>query len=532
MLFNNRGIKTKILSIPILIFALIAVLFVVEGYFNNAILHKVQLPTLGESVLNGSKELLKAAVDVQVTSIGEAIKDIDDKEKVKDMVVELTDPLRFFDDNSGYFFTYYTDGTRVSVPPNKAGNGKNFWDLQDLKGNYLVRDLVQAAKNGGDFVFYYFEKPGKGVQPKLSYAKLIPGTDIFVGAGVYVDHVEAAKSELYENVKSEKASYLKYRVLAWAIIIFIAISVSLLITGSIVKPLKHVMNIISENAENMTMSSQNVAGASQQLAEGASSQAASVEETSSSLEELTSRTAKNTENTTKTNSLSSEANKAALSGRQSMAEMSTALSEMQKSSEEVSKVIKVIDEIAFQTNLLALNAAVEAARAGEAGKGFAVVSEEVRNLAMRSAEAAKDTTAMIEKSVKNSELSTEVIQGVEHAFDKVVETSGKVSDLMDAITESNQEQSSGLNHINLAMNQIDRVTQSNAANAEECASAADELRSQAQHSKQIVSTLRNLIEGKGFSAAGSMGKSDELFHDIAGGKKVSKKTDVLQYDFS
>ena len=523
MMFNSKGIKTKILALPVGIFMLIAVMFAIEGYINNVIFEKVQLTQLSDSVLKGSKDVLKATVDVQATAIGEAIKGVNDREEIRKKVEELTDPLRFFDDSSGYFFTYYMDGTRISVPPNKKGNGKNFWDLQDLKGNYLVRDLVQAAKDGGGFVFYYFEKPGKGVQPKLSYAKQIPGTDIFIGTGVYVDNVETEKAAMHESVKNEKASYNIYRIAAWSAIIFMAIAMSLLITGSIVRPLKRVMSIILENSESMMLSSRNVASASQQLAEGASSQAASVEETSSSLEELTSMTGRNAENTAQTNMLSTEANNAALSGRESMSEMSNAFTEMQKSSEEVSKVIKVIDEIAFQTNLLALNAAVEAARAGEAGKGFAVVAEEVRNLAMRSAEAAKDTTVMIEKSVKNSNLSTEVIQGVENAFDKVVETSGKVSDLMAEITTSNHEQSSGLQQINLAVNQIDGVTQRNAASAEECASAADELQGQAQQAKQIVESLRKLIEGG--SGGGSFGKSDSIYHNIAGGSQSAGMPD-------
>ena len=497
MLFRNRGIRTKILLIPVLLLVLMAALFLIENYISGKVLDEVQMPKFGEAVLNGSKELLKATVNVEATAIGEAVKGIEDKEQVSKMVEELTDSLRFFDDKSGYLFTYRLDGTRISVPPNKSGNGKNYWDLQDLKGNYIVRGLAQTAKEGGGYYYYFFEKPGMGVQPKLSYVKMIPGTEILIGSGVYIDNVETEKASFYDSLQKEKASYNIYRIAAWSAIILIAIVVSLLITGSIVNPLKQVMGTIGANAEDIMMSSKSVAGASQRLADGAGSQAASVEETSSSLEELTSMTARNSENTSQTNKLSSESNGAALSGKGAMVEMSKAISEMQRSSEEVSKVIKVIDEIAFQTNLLALNAAVEAARAGESGKGFAVVAEEVRNLAMRSAEAAKDTTVMIEKSVKNSELSAEVIQGVEDAFGKVVETSGQVSVLMSDITSANNEQETGINQISQAMSQIDAVTQSSASLAEECASAAEELRGQAEQAKHVVDSLRDLIEGAG-----------------------------------
>ncbi len=295
---------------------------------------------------------------------------------------------------------------------------------------------------------------------------------------------------------------------------------------SITKPINRIIAGLTEGAEQVGSAAGQVSSASQSLAEGATEQAAGLEETSSSLEEMASMTKQNADNAQQANTLASEARKAADTGTESMGRMNEAIQEIQKSSDETAKIIKVIDEIAFQTNLLALNAAVEAARAGEAGKGFAVVAEEVRNLAMRSAEAAKNTSELIEESVKNSKNGVDIAGEVGKVLEEIVGGIGKTSDLVGEIAAASAEQSQGIDQVNTAVNQMDKVTQQNAANAEESASASEELSAQAEQMNQIVEELSALVFGTSGSVKTRttttttatrtrLNVSDHAFHQIA-----------------
>jgi methyl-accepting chemotaxis protein len=282
----------------------------------------------------------------------------------------------------------------------------------------------------------------------------------------------------------------------------------------LVQNLDDAMQQVDEAVGQVSSASSEISQGAQSLAEGANEQASSLEEVSSSLEEMSSMTKQNADNSTQAKHLVGEAGASVAEANEAMGRMAEAIRQIKESSDNTAKILKTIDDIAFQTNLLALNAAVEAARAGEAGKGFAVVAEEVRNLAMRSAEASKNTAQMIEESVRNADGGVKITEEVAKALEKTVDRAGKVADLIAEIAAASNEQAQGVEQINTAVAQMNQVTQQNAANSEESASAAEELTSQTSELSNMVATFK--ISG-GMSKRG--GPQLRLAHKPAGGMK-------------
>jgi methyl-accepting chemotaxis protein len=250
--------------------------------------------------------------------------------------------------------------------------------------------------------------------------------------------------------------------------------------------LNRIMGQINSAADQMSSGAGQVNNASQSLSQGATEQAAALEEVSSSLVELGEQTSTNAENANQANQLSGQAKRAAEKGNQQMQEMVAAMGDINESGQSISKIIKVIDEIAFQTNLLALNAAVESARAGKHGKGFAVVAEEVRNLAARSAQAARETAQLIEGSVDKTSKGSAIANLTAEALDAIVGDVAETAKLINGIAEASNQQALGIAQVNRGLTQIDQVTQQNTANAEESSAAAEQLASQARELRAML----------------------------------------------
>ena len=435
----------------------------------------------------------------------------------------------------------------------------------EIDGQKIVatdNDMIRAELKALDKEHEDFQKAGQAVldaqRAMLAQVKIVDKAMFELdSAGDEIEKLLVKVESLADaEMTQAKASGESAKATAtWSLITIVVGSVvaglliGIFLTRSITKVLNRIVESLSQGSEQVTSASGQVSSASQSLAEGSTEQAAGLEETSSSLEEMASMTKQNADNAQQANTLAGEARKAADTGTEAMQRMSVAINDIQKSSDETAKIIKVIDEIAFQTNLLALNAAVEAARAGEAGKGFAVVAEEVRNLAMRSAEAAKNTSAMIEESVKNSKNGVDIASEVGKVLEEIVQGIGKTTDLVGEIAAASQEQAQGIDQVNTAMAQMDKVTQQNAANAEESASAAEELSGQAESVNDVVRELETLVGGasarqnKSYQSSGrrnlkvdhsaaqkahqalnktkqhGFGKSDQTFHKIANGQK-------------
>ena len=405
--------------------------------------------------------------------------------------------------------------------------------------NRMVKWFLDARKNEKEFIIsgdgQYIDKNTKAIQDILNLAEDLKGrskrqenidqvTTVEERVTAYRDAFATYRTLTSDQGEADKAMVEAGRGLktvckkarddqkakmekeiAWAIALMVSTSLlaiiigllsAWLITRIITKPLNRIIEGLARGSEQVASAADQVSQSSQSMAEGASEQASSLEETSASLEEMTSMTKQNADNTNQANTMANQARDAAGKGREGMGRMASAIDAIKSSSDETAKIIKTIDEIAFQTNLLALNAAVEAARAGEAGKGFAVVAEEVRNLAQRSAEAAKTTSALIEESQQNSDNGVAVSSEVAQILEQIAEAIEKVTQLVSEVTAATNEQTQGIEQINTAVAQMDQVTQANAASSEEAASASEELSAQANELNDMVRELRMIVGGK------------------------------------
>ncbi len=260
--------------------------------------------------------------------------------------------------------------------------------------------------------------------------------------------------------------------------------------GAMTDSMNEVLHNIANASEQVASGSRQVSEASQELSQGSTEQASSIQQLTASMEQIASQTKMNAKSAEQANELALSASADAEQGNGQMKEMLAAMEQINESSGNISKIIKVIDEIAFQTNILALNAAVEAARAGQHGKGFAVVAEEVRNLAARSANAAKETTVLIEGSIKKVEAGTRIANDTARALEKIVGGVGKAADLVGSIASASNEQAAGIAQANQGIAQVSEVVQANSATSEECAAASEELSGQSEQLKEMVGRFR------------------------------------------
>ena len=418
------------ITIKVRILLLICCIVVFTAGFTLAFLDGVsQVKEVGvefatKAMLNGEKRKLEVATLSMAESIGTAIADIPDSEDKIALIRKLLDKIRFEDDKSGYFFVY-NKTVNVCLPTAHDKQGKDLSGLKDPNGLQLVVELNKVAHNGGGFVTYIWPKPGKGDQPKLSYATLIPGTDMWIGTGVYLDNVKEEEQSITARIEEIVSEYT-WGISGTIIGVFalIILPFCLLIVRSIVLPLNEALGLADQvasgdltrdisseykdepgrltaslgvmvrrlrqivgqakdGADQVASGSTEVTSSATALADGANRQAASVEEVSASMEEMIGQISRNTENATQTERMAHQTAQDAQKGGDTVMEAVHSI-------KNIAEKISIIEDIARQTNLLALNAAIEAARAGEAGKGFAVVAAEVRKLAERSGVAAAE----------------------------------------------------------------------------------------------------------------------------------------------
>ncbi|MBB5061248.1 methyl-accepting chemotaxis protein/methyl-accepting chemotaxis protein-1 (serine sensor receptor) [Granulicella aggregans] len=359
--------------------------------------------------------------------------------------------------------------------------------LREMLGSYEQR--LQAHDE-----LYRLAKAGDGVgAAALQKNSLMPMAN---ASQASIKSLDQIASGLVTEIAASNESTVNSSVWLVGILVLIALGIGAMviyIVRGINSALSQAVVELSEGAEQIASASSQVSSSSQSLAQGASEQAASLEETSASSEEINSMAHKNTGNAVAMTKLVGDSKSEFVNTNRQLGEMMAAMDDINESSGKIAKIIKIIDEIAFQTNILALNAAVEAARAGEAGMGFAVVADEVRSLAQRSAQAAKDTASLIEDSVTKSEAGKVKLGGVVSSIQRISGEFTNLGTLVDEVSHGSAEQSTGIGQIGRALSQMEQVTQTTAASAEESAAAAEELNAQSESMKELTERLNEMV---------------------------------------
>ena len=454
---------------------------VIAGISTLAVLRTNSLKTISESISGDSMPGLARAADLNASVADAQIRVLrllraqttEDKKAIRDDIA-----------NEGAAVTDALNNYETTI--NASEDRQLFNTVKERRDDYLK---VQAQ-------FFTVVEANTLEATKMADGTLKSAYTAYYAAGVELMRYNQKTGEQRATLLTAqvKSTRLLLMVVGGLSLIF-GLVASVYLVRHTNRILGGVVNSVFSGVEQIVCASGQIASTSQGLAEGASEQASSLEETSASLEEMSSMAKRNADNARKAGELSKLARQTADRGLTDMQSMAQAMQGIKESSDQVAKIIKTIDEIAFQTNILSLNAAVEAARAGEAGMGFAVVAQEVRSLALRSATAAKETADKIETAIQRTSQGVQISALVQKGLMEIADQIKQVDQLVAEVSAASSEQCEGEEQVKTAVIQMDKVTQSNAASAEESASASEELNSQAETLKDAVGELCLLVGG-------------------------------------
>jgi methyl-accepting chemotaxis protein len=485
--------------LAILALFLIMVFFAIQ---NGNRVRDMGLAKTGEVMLTDQKAKLQVASHSVALAAGHAIEGVDTSEEKIEIIRRLIDDIRFESDKSGYYFVY-NGTTNVALPSKKELQGKDLGDLKDKNGVYFVRDMQNEAKGGGGFVEYIWPKPGAGDVPKLSYSEMIPGTDMWVGTGVYLDNITAYKASMAEDLNSHVSKNVRTMLLIAGAIFIGIITLCLFIVFGIVRALKvMVLNFqdiaqgegdltkritlhskdeiaelarwfnlfieklqkiiesissntktlgqestnlstfaasLAKNAQETSDRSENVATAAEEMSANLNNVAAAMEESTTNTSMVASAAEEMTATINEIADYSGKAHSISLKAVKQAEETSARMAMLGASADAISKVTETITEISEQTNLLALNATIEAARAGEAGKGFAVVANEIKELARQTATATLDIKTKIDDVQQTTTGTVQDIQEISSVINSVNEIVGTITSAVGEQSKATQE---------------------------------------------------------------------------------------------
>ena len=400
---------------------------------------------------------------------------------------------------SGYVYILGGKGDQKGkyvVSKNGERDGENIWEAKDASGHTFIQTIVNKAttlqhEEVGFETYPWLNKGESAPRDKIAALAYYEPWDWVIGASAY-------QEDFMEAENKATAILLKLfwsTLIAGGVVLVLTVVLSVFFGKGIADPVNKLIDSLNDSVEQVSTASHEVSAVSQTLADGSSQQASSIEEISAGLEEMSSMSKSNADTSSAVEKLMHETNQLVNKAGKSAETMNTSMMEIKSASDQTSKIVKTIDEIAFQTNLLALNAAVEAARAGEAGKGFAVVAEEVRNLAMRSAEAAKNTSSLIEDTLSRVATGVSVVGNLKGVLQDATQATAKVTTLVTEIASASAETAKGVVQIASAVSVVENVVQSSAASSEESAAASEELNGQAASMHASLMMLNDLING-------------------------------------